>query len=473
MFEAFVITLREGIEAALVIGILIVALRAFQRRDLEKTVWVSVLLAVIASVLMAFWIFHFIQGYEEAYEGIILWTAAFFVLTMMVWMHRKGKVLQSQIQQKVENIQSQGKSKWGEILAIGFFTFFMVLREGAETVLFLSAVQLSTESILSFIGGILGILLSILFCFFFIRGTLVFNLKRFFFVTEVILAIFLVQLIINGYHEFAEAGWMPATKTSMALIGPIVRHNTLFLISVLVLPLVIWISNPPLQEEIQESWSEAEKRLALSKIRKKRFYRFCSFITLFSLIFLLGFVYAQEISPKTRPVPLALEVKNGLISIPKDKLEDGKLHHFGVLTSHALVRILGMKTKDGKHHICLDACEICGPMGYIQEGEALVCLNCSGEINPLSLGLHGGCNPIPLSFKERKNSLEIDMDLVKKEAPRFKESAQEIMICPVCEMKFPISKASSFVTYKGKNYFFCNMGGCKEKFMKTPEKFAK
>ncbi|MDO8738253.1 FTR1 family protein, partial [Candidatus Deferrimicrobium sp.] len=94
MFESFVIMLREGIEAALVIGIVLVVLKRAGRRDLERPVFLGLGLAVLASVAAAI-VLHFMPVGDEIYEGTLYWVSACFVVSMMVWMHRKGKMLRS------------------------------------------------------------------------------------------------------------------------------------------------------------------------------------------------------------------------------------------------------------------------------------------------------------------------------------------------------------------------------------------
>ncbi|HQT98673.1 MAG TPA: FTR1 family protein, partial [Thermodesulfobacteriota bacterium] len=152
MFESFVIMLREGIEAALVVGIVLVVLKRAGRRDLERPVFRGLGLAVLASIAAAI-VLHFMPVGDEIYEGTLYWVSAAFVVSMMVWMHRKGKMLRSQVEGRVRQAMEGGSpgktSREGWML--GAFVFLMVFREGAEAVMFLAAVHLTTDAILGFI----------------------------------------------------------------------------------------------------------------------------------------------------------------------------------------------------------------------------------------------------------------------------------------------------------------------------------
>ncbi len=147
MFESFVIMLREGIEAALVIGITLVVLKRSARRDLERAVYGGLGLAIVASVGAAVALSALAIS-EEIYEGVLYWVSAVFVASMMWWMHRKAKSLHAEIEQRVQHaVETAGSAKeaWG----LGAFAFLMVFREGAEAVMFLSAVNLTTDALLT------------------------------------------------------------------------------------------------------------------------------------------------------------------------------------------------------------------------------------------------------------------------------------------------------------------------------------
>ena len=132
MLSALLVALREGVEAALVVGIVLVYLNRTGRRALAGYVWGGVLLASLSSVLAAILLQRW-QVSEDGFEGLLMLAAAALVVTMIIWMNRVARHLKKEIEQRVEIYaqQSNRAAGWG----IGFFVFLMVLREGAELVL--------------------------------------------------------------------------------------------------------------------------------------------------------------------------------------------------------------------------------------------------------------------------------------------------------------------------------------------------
>ncbi len=479
MFQSFVIMLREGVEAALVIGIILVALERTHRKDLVRPVWLGLALAIVASIAAAAAL-ALVPVQEEIYEGILYFISATFVVSMLWWMHRNSRTLRRTIEDRVSSAAEatapggSRKEAWG----LGAFAFLMLFREGAEAVMFLGAVNLTTEAMLAFIGTVLGLAGSIAFGIMFVKGSLRVDLRRFFAVTEAVLAIFVAQLVVNGYHEFSEIGLLPATQRSMALVGPIVRNNTLFVIALVAIPLFIWLTKKRDSGVPAAEMSEVEARLAAARARRERFYRYGAAVSSFLVLIPVGIVYAMEAMPKEVPAPEPTSREGDAVVVPLERLDGGNLQRFGVVLGGKTVRFLAMKTADGKYRTAMDACEMCGAFGYVQDKKSgnLVCLNCGAEINPLTLGHRGGCNPIPLHSSIQGSAVRVAVGDLEKEAHRFAASKQELVaVDPVCGMRVPLADAVAFETYKGKTYYFCNMPGgkCHGLFKVDPAKFAK
>src|SRR4051812_36473907 len=165
MLQALVITLREGVEAALIIGITVAYLAKIGRPELRKTVYAGLISAFVASVAIAVALAK--TNYNpDLFEGWIMLVASFFVVSMVVFMAKAAKSLKGDIEKKVGGFADAG-SKFG----IFAFVFLMVLREGVETVLILSAVTLTTNELFAFLGTLIGVALSILFGVTFVRGS--------------------------------------------------------------------------------------------------------------------------------------------------------------------------------------------------------------------------------------------------------------------------------------------------------------
>lgn len=471
MFESFVIMLREGIEAALVAAILLVVLKRLGRRELERAVFWGVGLAVMASIGAAVAL-HVLAIDDDAYEGGLYLASALFVGSMMWWMRRKARSLRSDIERRVAQAAAgdsphDRKGAW----ALGAFAFLMVFREGAEAVMFLSAVNLTTRALLSFIGSVLGLALAVVFCVMFVRGSLKVDLRRFFSVTEWVLGVFILQLLVNGYHELAEAGWLPATQKSMALLGPIVRNNSLFILAIVGIPLFIWLTRS--RAAVAAGATGAEARLAKAAARRERFYRWGAIVTSLLVLVPVGVVYAREAMPKDVPAPEMVVAQDGWVKVPTLNLAAGRLQRLGLVVSNRVVRFLILKTGDGRVHSALDACSICGAFGYVQQGQNLVCLNCGAEINPLTLGTGGGCNPIPLRSEVTNNAVRVAVGELDKAASLFPVAGRtEITsVDPVCGMRVRINQAAAFETCQGKTYYFCSRH-CYDRFRRNPAAYV-
>jgi uncharacterized membrane protein len=295
------------------------------------------------------------------------------------------------------------------VAAFGLFAFavIMVLREGVETVLFLSAISLTTTALWSFIGGILGLVIATVFAVFFIKGSVRVDLPRFFRVTNIVLFIFIIQLLINAYHEFSEAGVLPTSPQAMAAVGPFVRNNVLFVIALLGLPLIIFLMPASKSPALAGADNPAERRKLMARAqRQQRWQQVAGIFGIAIISFLcLDFVYARGPAALSPAEPVT--AKNDAVVIPISRFADGRLQRFSFSEDGKTLRFFVVRLTPDKLGVAFDACENCGDQGYYQEGVAIFCMNCVAEINPATLGLGGGCNPIPLSHHAQSDTLYI------------------------------------------------------------------
>src|SRR5262245_96749 len=299
--SSLVITLREGVEAALAIGIILLYLRKTGRSGLLAAVWWGLACAVAASIVGAY-VLQRIAVNQEILEGILMFVAAIFVTTMIIWMWKSARGLKKEIENKVEQITSQKTEGHGAWPALFLFTFLMIVREGIETVIFLSAVNVSSDAIISFSGGIVGVLLAVIFGIFFVRGSIRIDLGRFFKITGIVLLIFVVQLVIGGFHELSEGGLIDIDPRAMAIIGPIVKNNTLFLIGILLIPVLMLIIPASSKQTADDAKSRADQRLAIATERRQKMWRIgAAVLAICVVVFItLDYVYGQN---RTRSTP--------------------------------------------------------------------------------------------------------------------------------------------------------------------------
>jgi high-affinity iron transporter len=401
MLEAFIVTLREGVEAALIVGITLAYLSKINRPELRKSVYAALTCAFVGSLGVAALLSrtHFNQ---DIFEGWVMLAAAFFVVTMIIFMMKTGRKMKGEIEGKVGLLA--GRNAWFGLFA---FVFLMVLREGVETVLILSAVSLNSTELLSFMGTFLGVVAAVVFGVMFVKGSVRINLQKFFRVTTVILFFVAAQLVISGLHELSENGVLPSSKTEMAIIGPIVRNDLFFFITILALAALMVLFEVKRREAGTVFTSAAEKRKAVWSARRERLWMASVYASSFVFIILVTaeFIYTKSVSALSPATEVTFV--NGQISIPLTQVQDGDLHRFSAQENGTTVRFWLYQKPDGKIATVLDACEICGAVGFYKGPNGVVCKNCAAPINPQSVGMPGGCNPVPLKAQTTADAVII------------------------------------------------------------------
>ena len=342
---------------------------------------------------------------EDVFEGWIMLVAAFFVVTMVVFMMKTGRKLKGEIEGKVGLLA--GNDAW---FGLFIFIFLMVLREGAETVLILSAVSLNSTELMSFLGTLLGVLCAIAFGVMFVKGSVRINLQKFFKVTTAIMFLVAAQLLISGLHELSESGVIASSKREMAIIGPIVSNDWFFFVTIFAMAaLMVLFEAKRRVPVLAPDASPAERRKATWTARRERLWM--GSVYTFSFIFIAmvtaEFVYTKIVSALSPATQVTFT--NGKVSIPLSQVSDGDLHRFQAKENGTDVRFWLYQKPDGKIATVFDACEICGSVGFYKSANGVVCKNCAAPINPQSVGMAGGCNPIPL-----KASISSDMITIQE-----------------------------------------------------------
>ncbi|MBI1807772.1 MAG: DUF2318 domain-containing protein [Ignavibacteria bacterium] len=411
MIESLIIALREGIEIALVLGILIVYLQKIQQISLIKSVYLGLVLALLASVIGAI-ILQRLTIDQEMFEGYFMLIAAFFVISMIVWMWKTAKKIRRDIEEKVNNILDARRS-WKAHLSILSFTFLMIFREGLETAIFLHAVAFSTGAWWSLLGTMIGLLVATLFAVLFIQGSVKVDIGRFLRVTAVTLLIFTIQLIVNAIHEFYEFGVFPSNPRMMGILGPIVQNNLLFILAIVSIPASMMMIPGRKPPQTPPS-TRGQRRWQLSAV----------FASLVIVLFLgVGDIFssnhAMDLSSEHLLVP-----STGMIKIPIEKVSDSNLHRYSIQDSSLEIRFFVLRISLGKFATAFDACYACYSYGryYLKNGE-LICSQCDAP-SPLSK-LHqaveddqidennsgsmegNGCAPIYLPSRMRDGKIEI------------------------------------------------------------------
>ena len=221
MLATFLIGLREGLEAALVVGILIAYVTRIRRRDVLPRLWTGVGLAVVLSLaigaVLTFGAYSLTFEAQELIGGGLSILAVAMVTWMIFWMQKAGRTLQKSLEGEVERALAAG-TLWGIVL-IGFVS---VAREGIETTLLLwSMVQSFGDAPGALLGALLGLLVAVAIGWLLARGMLRLDLRVFFTWTGALLIVVAAGVLAYGIHDLQEAGAVPGPFTSTAPIDPV------------------------------------------------------------------------------------------------------------------------------------------------------------------------------------------------------------------------------------------------------------
>lgn len=233
MLPTYLLSLREGLEAALIIGIVLGAVSKIRRKDLAPAVWFGTLSAVIISILTAIILTSFGMSLEERaeqiFEGVTMLLAAGILTWMIFWMGKQARFLKSELEDGVNKAAaSTGKR------AVFWLAFMAVVREGVELAIFITAAffasnqaETSTNLIQILAGTILGLGTAVLLGYTIFATALRLDLRRFFQVTGILLILFAAGLVAHGVHEFNEVGWIPGVVEHVWDVNMILDENSI------------------------------------------------------------------------------------------------------------------------------------------------------------------------------------------------------------------------------------------------------
>jgi high-affinity iron transporter len=220
--------LREGVEAALIVSIILAYLSRTGRGDQAGRVWLGSGLAAAISVVVGIVLFNtvgaFEEPYEQIFEGTMMLLAAAVVTWMLFWMRRQASSVKGELQAAVDRAVATGAS-WG----LALLAFTAVIREGLETSLFLvgQATSDRSEAVWILLGALTGLVIASLIGYGFYRGSRRLNLGSFFRWTGIALVFIAAGLLSHAIHEFIEIGALGSgfwTATAYDLSG-VLSHD--------------------------------------------------------------------------------------------------------------------------------------------------------------------------------------------------------------------------------------------------------
>ena len=227
MLNSFIIVMREGFESFLLVAVILAYLRKSEQKWLSVPVYVAIALALLASGGLAYVLNNGINesistemfgttigGYvtqffanEALREAVLGAIAVVMVGTLVIHMWRTGPKIQQRMRERLTAVSSKS-SRIAAVLGVFLFTFLMITREGMETALML--MQVKDPNLVS--GAVLGLVAAVAFAWGWARFGHLINVRRFFQVTGIFLLLFMIQVAIYSFHEFAEAGMLPNSE---------------------------------------------------------------------------------------------------------------------------------------------------------------------------------------------------------------------------------------------------------------------
>jgi high-affinity iron transporter len=233
MLPTYLLSLREGLEAALIIGIVLGAVSKIRRTDLAPAVWYGTLSAVAISILTAVILTSFgmsLEGAaEQIFEGITMLVAAGILTWMIFWMGKQARFLKSELEDGVNKAAATTGKR-----AVFMVAFLAVVREGIELAIFVTDAffagnqeAASTTLIQILAGTILGLGTAVLLGYTIFATTVRLDLRKFFQVTGILLILFAAGLVAHGVHEFNEVGWIPGIVEHVWDVNMILDENSI------------------------------------------------------------------------------------------------------------------------------------------------------------------------------------------------------------------------------------------------------
>jgi high-affinity iron transporter len=226
VLPTFVIGLREGLEAALIVGIIAAFLARQGRRDALRQVWlgVSVAVAICLAIAVALRVLEreLPDRGQEMLETVVGALAVVMVTGMIIWMRKHARAMKGELEGAAAAALARGSAR-----ALVIMAFLAVLREGFETAVFLLATfQASGNATTAAIGAVLGIAVAVGLGWAIFHGGVRLNMARFFTLTSVVLVLVAAGLVMTAVHTAHEASWINFGQAQAADLTWLVRPGT-------------------------------------------------------------------------------------------------------------------------------------------------------------------------------------------------------------------------------------------------------
>lgn len=425
MLATMATILKSSLEAGLLLVLFLVGLSKAGLNKQKTAVYVGLIGATILAVVFVYVVDFF--GDREVFEGYLAFAASVIASGFGFWIWRQLRLT------GVEDIVTIQKRPVLTTIIVTLASGIIILGKMVEVVMFPSSILLmssnllNTEVVLKIAGAILGLMVTAIFVFIFLRIERRITRKEYVLFSFAVLLIVIFRQVITGLQVLFATGVLPLTIWAVTIIAPLINsYYPLFFYTLVGLTLVLWsLVGRRLNKAYPDTSAApnaAQKRKLLAGFyTEKRWLRVLGFC-LFTVVLILGgnIAFANKSAKIEPPTPVAAQGSS--ILIPLEQVNDGKLHRYAYLTPQGVeTRFIVIKKGENLFGTGLDACDICGNAGYYQRGKELICKNCDVVINIPTVGFPGGCNPIPIKNKTDGKNLEISVADLEAKQEVFRE----------------------------------------------------
>lgn len=225
MLSSFLLSMREGLEAALILGVILGALTKTGQTRYRASIWygagAAFILSIITGLVLNLVGTSFEGRAEEIFEGVAMVLAAVILTWVIFWMNAKGREVNAHLESGVQNALLK-ESGW----ALFSLAFVAVIREGVELAFFLTAATIQSDATSVIVGALLGLVTVAVLSLLLFKSLVRLNVASFFRVTSVLLVLFAAGLVAHGVHEFNEAGLIPEVIEHIYDINPVLDENS-------------------------------------------------------------------------------------------------------------------------------------------------------------------------------------------------------------------------------------------------------
>lgn len=412
--RVFIPAMEESVMLTVPLGVLLAILDCYPKEDFRKTFW--------KALKWGFFISLFITAVKtgtrqavsrEGFEAFAIFFSLISALVLLAVLPPRPED-----ERRIRIIRTASS-----VLTVGFFCY-----HGMELWLMPVAIAVSAtgqlftvEVLVKSIGFGGGVFVGFLAGYLVYKASAALSYKRLMFVYAVQAAASIIQ---QGIYliQVLMIRRLIGGATLMKVMGPLIDNQRLvifvvFFVTALV-PLTLY-SQPKPEKPSGANPAEYRKILAAAK-RKLRWGAGVALSLIVAVIMSsVGYSYATRQETLVAAVPVAAE--GGVVSVPLADVSDGHLHRYSYRAKNSTsVRFIIIRKGGNAYGVGLDACDICGPTGYIEREDQVVCKLCDVIMNKATIGMPGGCNPIPLEYKVSGGSIQITGELLEKSRKVFR-----------------------------------------------------